>query len=815
MEKIVTIFRNIKEIDTPFHISVQKALKRIKDGDSKELIQNIRSEKDKEQRNQLKKRLPSICFSGKFLKRSDDAIQAHSGLICLDFDNYVGTRELLQNKERLSKDKFVYAVFISPAGMGLKVLVKIPPDIENHKNYFNSLEKHFSSPNFDKTSKNLSRVCYESYDPQIYVNENSSVWDKIEERQYSEYDKASGKVTIPITDENRIAEILVKWWQHKYPMIEGARNQNTYILAAAFNDFGVNVELAKYVLRQYAGKGFSDAEITTTIDSAYKHTDRFGSKFYEDEDRMNAVRAKFRRGVSKKEIRHQLEDTSELSGETIDKILYQVEQESSKSIFWTKSSKGVVKIVHILFKQFLEDNGFFKYFPSGSRDYVFVRVMNNLIDNASVGEIKDFVLDYLMGIEDFDIYNYFADEVKIFKKDFLSSLATIDAYFIRDTKTTSYLYFRNCVVMVTPNEIKTIDYIDLGGYVWKDHVIDRDYELNAVNKNFDFKVFISNVSNGDANRIEAMETTIGYLMHGFKNLAYSPAVILNDEVISDNPEGGTGKGIFMNAIGKMKKVTFVDGKAFNFAERFRYQGVSVDTQILCFDDAKKHFEFEQLFSVITEGIDVEKKNKESFRIGFEFSPKVAITTNYAIKGSGNSFSRRKWELEFFQFYNKDFTPEDEFKRMLFGGWDDELWCQFDNYMIGCLAKYLKFGLMKTRFVNLNLRQLSAATCHDFIEWCGLIGNETENTDLVPNCTLYKNNLYFKFIEEYPDYGPKAKLTISRTRFYQWLGSYSMFTYGRAPEEGRDSTGRWLIFRKDEENTIINTQTRMWDEDKNK
>ena len=46
--------------------------------------------------------------------------------------------------------------------------------------------------------------------------------------------------TIPVTDENKIVDILTKWWQKKYPMIEGQRNQNIYILAAAFNDFGVN-----------------------------------------------------------------------------------------------------------------------------------------------------------------------------------------------------------------------------------------------------------------------------------------------------------------------------------------------------------------------------------------------------------------------------------------------------------------------------------------------------------------------------------------------------------------------------------------------
>jgi hypothetical protein len=809
MQKIVTIFKNIKEIDTPFHITVDEALSRIRNGKSKDLVQNIRSEKDKEQRNALKRRLPSICFSGKFSKRSDDSLQAHSGLICLDFDNYIGTKELLQNKERLSKSKYVYSVFISPSGSGLKVLVKIPDDVENHKNYFNSLEKHFNSPNFDKTSKNVSRVCYESYDPQIYINPNSSVWDKIEERQYSEYDKSSGKVTIPISDENRIADILVKWWQKKYPMTEGQRNQNTYILAAAMNDFGVNQELAKYVLRQYSGAGFSEGEVNQTVESAYSHSEKFGTRFYEDEDRMNAIRAKFRRGVSKKEIRHQLEDTSELGGEMIEKIISLVESENAKSTFWQKNDKGALKVVHIQFKQFLEDNGFFKYSPPGSKSFVFVRVSNNLIDNTSEKEIKDFVLNYLLDIEDTSVYNYFADNTRFFSCEFLSMIATIDAFFIRDSKDMSYLYFRNCVVMVTPKEIKTIDYIDIGGYVWKDHVIDRDYEFRDVGDKFDYKVFISNVSASDPNRIEAMETTIGYLMHGFKNLAFSPAVILNDEVISDNPEGGTGKGIFMNALSKMKKTTFIDSKLFTF-DRFSYQNVSIDTQILCFDDAKKNFSFETLFSVITEGITIEKKNMDSIRVSFERSPKIVITTNYAIRGSGNSFARRKWELEFFQHYNKDYTPQHEFGRMLFGEWDDAMWMQFDNYMISCLSRYLRFGLVKTKFVNLNLRQLSAATCHDFIEWCGLVGNNGDNNDLVTGCVLYKNDLYFKFTEEYPDYGPKAKLTISRTRFYQWLSSYSMYMYGRMPEEGRDSTGRWLIFKELSEsaNTIINKQSKL-------
>lgn len=793
MTQIVTIFKNLRETDTPFHRPVLSVLDRIKNGDSKDLILKIRNEKEKQIRNDLKRQLPAICFSGRFSKREDASLIEHSGLICLDFDGYKTTKDLLQTKERLSKDGYVFSVFVSPSGNGLKVLVKIPDDSENHVNYFNSLEKHFDSPEFDRTSKNVSRVCYESYDPQIYINENSSIWSSIEEREYHEMHKGTSMPTIPITDENKIADILVKWWTKKFPMVEGQRNQNTYVLAMAFNDYGVNKDLASYILTQYAGPGFSKNEIDTTITSAYSHTENFGTKYYEDEDRVNSIRAKLKRGVSKKEIRYQLQE-SRLDSDTIDSVLSKVDSESKTYEFWTKNDKGAVKIVHIKFKQFLEDNGFYKYFPENGNIYVFVRVQNNLIKNTFEKEIKDFVLNYLLDLDDMSIYNYFADQTRFFKDEFLSLLSTVDVYFIKDTKNTAYLYYRNGVVRVTPNEVKLIDYMDLGGYVWSDHVIDRDYVPCKPDMNFDYRVFIHNICGHDEQRVASMESTIGFLLHGFKNPSFCPAVILNDEVISDNPEGGTGKGIFMKAIAMIKKLQVVDGKVESF-DRFSYQTINVDHQVVVFDDAKKHFDFEKLFSVITEGITLEKKNKDAIKIPFERSPKVAITTNYAIKGAGNSFARRKWELELHQHYHMDFTPEDEFGRMFFHGWNDAMMQQFDIYMIGCLQSYLGTGLVKSKFVNLQVRQLSAETCHEFLEWCGLLDNREANPLLIDGLKRYKNDLYFQFIEEYPDYAPKSRFTISRNRFYRWLNSFSIFKYGTTPEEGRDSNGRWIFFTK--------------------
>ena len=792
----VTIFQNIRDTDTPFFRDVHVILERIKDGAgaTKDLVKRIRLEKRKPERQELKKQLPAICFSGTFNKRTDASLIEHSGLICLDFDGYDKQKELLQDKESLSKNKYVFSVFISPSGNGLKVLVKIPADAENHTMYFNSLEKYFNSPYFDKTSKNLSRVCYESYDPLIAINENSSIWDTIEEPEYTEVSKTRDKATIPITDENKIVEILVKWWEKKYPMSEGQRNQNAYVLAMAFNDFGINKSLASYVLNQFASDDFSIREIGTTIDSAYRHTANFGTKYYEDEERINTIKAKLRRGVSKKEIRIQLQD-SNLDSETIDSVLNKVEEENAMQTFWDRNDRGVIKVVHVQFKQFLEDNGFYKYCPEGGKNYIFVKVTNNLIDHTSEKEIKDFVLTHLLELDDIGVYNYFADNTRFFKEEFLSLLSTIEIYFIADNKDASYLYYKNCAIKITKEGVTTLDYLDLGGYVWKDHVIDRNFNLCSVTERCDFKKFVSNINGGDIHRVKAMESTIGFLLHGYKNLSFCPAVILNDEVISDNPEGGTGKGLLMSALSKMKKLVVIDGKSFAFERSFAYQLVSADTQILCFDDVRKHFDFERLFSVVTEGLTLEKKNKDAIKIPFSRSPKIAITTNYAIKGAGNSFARRKWELELHQYYTKEFTPLDEFGKLMFGDWNDDDWCEFDNYMISCLTNYLRTGLVKSKFVNLKIRQLSAETCHEFIEWCGLVDtHHNREVMLQPDTRLYKNELYSNFVDEYPDYGPRGRMSVSRTKFYKWLIAYGIYKEGTMPQEDRDQQGRWIIIK---------------------
>jgi len=798
----VTIFKDIRDIYTPFHRDVSTVLSRIRDGKSKETVEKIRLSDNKEERNNIKKLLPAICFSGTFSKRSDDAIINHSGLICLDFDGYDTESDMLSDKEKISNDRFVMSVFISPSGNGLKIIIKIPAEPDNHKRYFEALGEYFNSDKFDISTKNISRVCYESYDPNIYVNMNSEVWDSKADYDYRPVNKLVDKQTIPLTDDNKIVEILVKWWTKKYPMVEGQRNNNAFILASALNEYGINRSLAEYVIMNYASSGFSQSEIKTTIDSAYKNVMAHGTKYYEDDARMSKIRQKVNKGESTEDI---VESNKDIDKAVVTSVIKDIEKDSSIKRFWIKSERGAISIVHYLFKEFLQHNGFYKFAPHDSMKYMLVKVTNNLIEKTSEEELKGFVLGHLEKMDDMSIYNFFADKTRFFKEDFLSLLDTVDVHFVEDTKEFSFIYFRNYALKVCKDEVIMVDYIDLDGYVWNDQVIDRDFEL-CDDTNCDFKTFVSNVSNNNPDRITSIESAIGFLMSGYKDPRFCPSIILNDEVISDDPQGGTGKGIFVQAVSMIKKVAIIDGKGFSFDKTFAYQTVTNDTQVICFDDVKKGFDFERLFSAVTEGITIEKKNKDAIRIPFKFSPKIVITTNYTIRGRGNSFARRKFELELKAFYNKEFTPVEEFGKRLFDEWTEEEWCSFDNYMINNLMLYLREGLVACESSNTAIKRLATDTCHEFIEWLGLVEG-TRRSDLIKlDRKIFKDELYVDFISDNPDFSPSGKRTISRTAFYKWLIYFGDFDKTLTMTEGRSSQGRWVLYKTDKyeerEETII-------------
>jgi hypothetical protein len=165
---MITVFKDFNETKNPYYLPIDKVLQRIKECKIQNKIDELRNEKDEKRKAILKKKLPCICFSGKFLTRSDKDLTEHSGYIILDFDKLDNAEEF---KISLKRFNFIYSAFISPSGNGVKAIVKIPPIIEKHRGYYRGILKVF--PELDSTSINESRICFESVDANLWINENA------------------------------------------------------------------------------------------------------------------------------------------------------------------------------------------------------------------------------------------------------------------------------------------------------------------------------------------------------------------------------------------------------------------------------------------------------------------------------------------------------------------------------------------------------------------------------------------------------------------------------------------------------------------
>lgn len=765
MPERFSVFRNIGHTKQGHVKTMPWVVERIRQGANAGLIERIRAISEKAKRDELKKGLTSICFSGIFRRREDKSIVEHSGYMVADFDHVSDLQAL---RDTLSGDPFTCLMFTSPSGDGLKVVVKVPPIAKEHKGRFLALMEHYGREDFDPKNGNLSRVCYESWDPDVYYNPDAEVFtDRIE---HQVYDFAHDRPRVILHSDDQVIARLLKWAERKHPITEGQRNNNVFKLASAMNRCGVAKVNADTFLAQYAQDGFPASEIAAIVNSAYRDVSVHGSQGFNDDETEDYIRQRGREGALfediSKEVEKKIPDKKERL-EAIERVVNDVDA----TVFWSKDKRGKVSIDHYRFKKFLQEFGYFKMYPAMGTTYVFVHVEDNLVSNTSEGIIKDFVMDYVEGIGDRAVFNYLAGKSSVFKEDYLSMLDNISIDFVRDTEHHGTLFYRNCAVRVhKTGKVEEIDYTDLGGYVWKDHILDRDFVRSQYDDG-DFCRFVELISGNDPERVKAHRTTMGYLMHGWKNLSDNRAVIYNDGVINSNPNGGSGKGIICQGIGKMRRMNVLDGKSFSFDKGFPYQTVSADCQVLVFDDVAKKFNFERLFSVITEGIVLEKKNKDAIKIGVQQSPKIVITTNYTIEGKGGSHDRRKWEVEMSGYFNANHTPLKEFGHQLFDGWSDLQWQMFDNYMVNSLMMYLQEGLYQCSWESMHIRKFINETSPEFWEWVD--ENDAGEGRYRLGQVIYRVDEMARFIEEYSDWGPK-KYNLTSRRWAIWLEAYGTF-----------------------------------------
>ena len=176
MIKLVSVYDNIFDVTSFSAKDIDHILTLIKYGYPQLISQitAIRNMASHEEQNIAKKELPVFCCNGTFHHRSNSSLLQYSSFIAIDFDGFSSNTELLAYKEHLKTYSFVYAVFVSPSGNGLKAIIQHTSTYPaHHYNLFVQLHRVFgmnNNANFDSVVSDISRGTYFSYDPDLWQN---------------------------------------------------------------------------------------------------------------------------------------------------------------------------------------------------------------------------------------------------------------------------------------------------------------------------------------------------------------------------------------------------------------------------------------------------------------------------------------------------------------------------------------------------------------------------------------------------------------------------------------------------------------------
>ena len=460
-----------------------------------------------------------------------------------------------------------------------------------------------------------------------------------------------------------------------------------------------------------------------------------------------------------------------------------------------------VKIDYIKWIEVLYGLGFRRF--DIDKNFVFVRIQNQIIDEVSVTQIQDVFINFLENLpeelsgdvsRDFLIGKFYRSPSHYFCDNRLNLLKPKEPFvFITDTKEECFLYFKNGFVHCTGAGYQLLQYEHLKGLIWKNQLVDHEFSvLNLTLQNpleiGEFSKFIFNVCGKDINRYESLTSIIGYMLHSDCS-GKLKGVLLTDSKISDVANGRTGKTLLGQSFKHIKEYTEINGKDFDPANKHKYQEANLDTQIVHLNDVKKNFDIECVFNDITEEIVVDKKNIKPFKIKIKFM----ISSNKIIIIEGASAKDRVIEFEFSDYYSDVFSPEDEFQHRFFRDWDESEWMNFYNFFINCICTYLKKGIIKASQINLNKRKLLGITSNEFVDF---MDDQVKSGEIKPGIEYNKKELFDRFLIDSPDYAENKRF--NQRKFTEYLRAYAEYSvhFSRInPEiqERKSGNIRYIIF----------------------
>lgn len=144
-------------------------------------IERLRSLPTKEEKNEVKKRLPMACISGLFQPtRKAENLVRHSGLICVDIDrkDNLHIDNWDEIKQELCKLKEIAYISLSVSGNGYFVIIPLKYP-HAHKGQFEKLKQDFARIGIiiDPACGDVTRMRCLSYDAEPYINVEAIPYD--------------------------------------------------------------------------------------------------------------------------------------------------------------------------------------------------------------------------------------------------------------------------------------------------------------------------------------------------------------------------------------------------------------------------------------------------------------------------------------------------------------------------------------------------------------------------------------------------------------------------------------------------------------
>jgi hypothetical protein len=717
-----SLFQSAKGAKPSGSLSIEQLYTGIKEGTWKTQVLKVRDRVGSKAYRVLKEALPGVTVSGKFSSRDvskpvEGRLVEHSGYIAIDVDGKDNPK--LRITDLIDREAVLQ--FVSPGGKGIKIIYACKPvkTAQEHRRIYDAaierLAKLSVTLKADPVVKSLANLQFVSYDPNAYYNPKSKLVlkplppIKIQRKQ------------LALSDNEQLKQLQEYIEALGTKDITGLYEDWLNVLFGLSYSFGeMGRDSMHSICRNYAG--YSKSECDEKFDaclesssSANPNPITASTVFSLINDALPAAKRKVLNktynpnphAIGKAE---EINDNPDLAGFVRYKLFL------FKKVVDKKTNEIVeLQIARLnlnAFELFIKGLGFYRY-QSTYTKFPYVRIVDNIVSTADVSDVLRVVTEAIERDGDYEFtygeapYKFSWEELALKWRETRgnSSLsaqiaAGLDWWvpnLLEDLPTTSFIPYANGVLAVDKNGPKLLPYKEIKQEVWKERILPREFKYvksKGMFEDFYLNLFGRGNTKSAQIRSESYARAIwyfGYMLQGTKRDSNARAFILYDVKTGNN--GRSGKTIVLNALGKIRSLTVIDGKRVDLNDRFAFQTIDPWTEIVGIDDVAKGQSLAPIFNMITGTTTADKKNVAPISKRLKY----AITSNWFLESEGSSEVGRqfvaqasRYYIDYAESHGDTITPiVDVHGKEFFTDWNTKDWNEFDSFSVRCIQSHLR------------------------------------------------------------------------------------------------------------------------------